>query len=169
MNLLHLKIVQALARLQMFQPASLRWSQRLYRQNKNWYVVFTGLLLLAALSSAACAGQVNGAPSERSVPQGNARQGKDWIVQYGCGSCHTIGGIPGADAKVGPPLTDFYERDYVAGRLPNTWDNLVKWIQNPQSIEPGTAMPDLGVSETEARDIAAYLYKRPDMLDFLNR
>jgi cytochrome c2 len=151
------------------RPAILRWRKPLSPRSKNWYPIFTGLLLLAALSTAACTGQVNGAPSERSVPQGDAGQGKDWIVQYGCGSCHTIGGVPGADAKVGPPLTDFYERDYVAGLLPNTWENLTKWIQNPQHIKPGTAMPNLGVSESEARDIAAYLYKRPNILDFLNR
>jgi cytochrome c1 len=39
---------------------------------------------------------------------------------------------------------------------------LIKWIRNPQQIEPGTAMPDLGVSEDEAGDIAAYLYDPQD-------
>ncbi len=71
-------------------------------------------------------------------------------MNFGCGSCHTIPGVRGADAMVGPPLN---------GRLPNTPENLVHWIVTPQTVEPGTAMPNLGVSEREARDMAAYLYK----------
>jgi cytochrome c len=63
---------------------------------------------------------------------------------------------------VGPPLNCFYQRSYIAGRLPNNRENLIKWIRNPQQIEPGTAMPDLGVSEDEAGDIAAYLYDPQD-------
>jgi len=52
----------------------------------------------------------------------------------------------------------FAERTMVAGEIPNTPENLVKWVQNPPSIEPNTAMPDLGLSESQAQDIAAYLY-----------
>ncbi|MFC4859441.1 c-type cytochrome, partial [Actinophytocola glycyrrhizae] len=76
---------------------------------------------------------------------------------YGCGSCHTVPGVDGADGLVGPPLTRFGARSYIAGALPNTGDNLQHWIRDPQEVEPGTAMPDLDVSELEARDIAAYL------------
>jgi cytochrome c1 len=47
---------------------------------------------------------------------------------------------------------------YIAGQLPNTPDNLVKWIEDPPAIEPKTAMPKLGLSEAQARDIASYLY-----------
>jgi len=83
------------------------------------------------------------------------------IASYGCGSCHSISGVPGADGMAAPPLECFYERTYIAGRLPNTWDNLIEWIQNPQKVEPGTAMPDLGVKRDEAHDIAAYLYDQP--------
>jgi cytochrome c1 len=67
-----------------------------------------------------------------------------------------------------PPLDHFYARSYIAGRLPNTEENLLKWIQDPQQIEPGTAMPNLGVSEDEARDIAAYLYHQPSAGDVIN-
>ncbi len=61
----------------------------------------------------------------------------------------------------GPPLACFYERTYIAGQLPNTWDNLIQWIQHPQEVEPGTAMPDLGVKKEEAHNMAAYLYNEP--------
>jgi cytochrome c1 len=49
---------------------------------------------------------------------------------------------------------------YVAGVLPNSAANLIKWIQHPRAIDPKTAMPELGVSEVEARNMAAYLYNQ---------
>jgi cytochrome c1 len=76
----------------------------------------------------------------------------------GCAACHVIPGVRGADGKVGPPLTGIGSRIMIAGQVPNTPDNLIRWIRDPQAIEPGTAMPNLGVSEPTARDIAAYLY-----------
>lgn len=85
-------------------------------------------------------------------------RGAEAIASYGCGACHVIPGVERARGRVGPPLTDFAERAYVAGRVVNTPENLVAWIRVPDSVEPGTAMPTLGVSEEEARDIAAYLY-----------
>jgi cytochrome c len=88
------------------------------------------------------------------VPQ----QGKDKIRYYGCGSCHTIPGIQEAKGKVGPPLNDFAVRTYIAGELPNSPDNLRHWIRNPHSVEQHTAMPEMGVSEKDSKDIAAYLY-----------
>jgi cytochrome c1 len=59
---------------------------------------------------------------------------------------------------VGPPLILFGERTMIAGELPNTPDNLVRWLQNPSMVESGTAMPDLGLTTDQAYDIAAYLY-----------
>jgi cytochrome c1 len=69
-----------------------------------------------------------------------------------------IPGISGASGTVGPPLTDFSHRGYIAGELPNNGPNLIRWIMDPQAVEPGTAMPDLGIGQSEARDIAAYLF-----------
>lgn len=89
---------------------------------------------------------------------GDPDRGKAQIVAYGCGSCHVIPGVPGARGLVGPPLTQFAHRGYIAGEVPNNEDFLVQWISVPQSIEPGTVMPNLGVSNAQARDIAAYLY-----------
>ena len=109
----------------------------------------------------ACAGEVNGVPEPRESSAAIIANGRRLIASYGCGLCHTIPGIPGADSMAGPPLNCFYERTYVAGRLANTWDNLMKWIEDPQAIDPNTAMPNLGVSKEEAQDIAAYLYQRP--------
>jgi cytochrome c len=74
------------------------------------------------------------------------------------GTCHTIPGIYTARGVVGPPLYFFGRRTMVAGELPNTPENLVRWLRNPPGVEPGTAMPNLGLSDQQAQDIAAYLY-----------
>lgn len=102
---------------------------------------------------AACA-----APPTRLVQGGAARRGPAAIARYGCGSCHVIPGILAAVGTVGPPLTVFGRRAYIAGEIRNTADNLITWITVPQAIEPGTGMPNLGVDDQSARDIAAYLY-----------
>jgi mono/diheme cytochrome c family protein len=88
---------------------------------------------------------------------GDASRGAIAIQQYACSSCHRIPGIVGATAHVGPPLQGIASRKYLAGRLPNTPENLVRWIGEPKSINPATLMPQLDVTEAHARDIAAYL------------
>nr|WP_245449985.1 c-type cytochrome [Rhizobium leguminosarum] len=80
--------------------------------------------------------------------------------RYGCTGCHTIPGIEGADGKVGGDLSGLRERVYIAGVLNNSADNLVGWIVTPQTYSPKTAMPATGLSDKEARDLAAYLYAR---------
>jgi cytochrome c len=89
---------------------------------------------------------------------GDWHRGKQVIDQFRCGACHIIPGVNHADGLVGPPLTHWARRTYVGGEVPNKPEDLVKWIMDPQSIEPGTAMPNLGLTEQQARDAAAYLY-----------
>jgi cytochrome c1 len=89
---------------------------------------------------------------------GNPQDGKQLIQSFGCGSCHTIPGIHTAQGVVGPPLMFFARRTMIAGELPNSPENLVRWIENPAAVEPKTAMPNLGVTDEQARDIASYLY-----------
>jgi cytochrome c1 len=59
---------------------------------------------------------------------------------------------------VGPPLDRLAHRVYLAGMLPNTAENLAFWIRHPQKVDPRTAMPDMQVTESHARDMVAYLY-----------
>ena len=94
------------------------------------------------------------------VTGGDTRRGAAIIRQRGCGACHVIDGIAGAHGQVGPSLEDFAARPYIAGSLTNTPDEAVRWIMDPQVIEPNTVMPDLGLSEAEARDVAAHLYSQ---------
>ncbi len=89
---------------------------------------------------------------------GTPARGKAVIRRYGCAACHSIPGIAGANGQVGPPLDGIASRTHLAGQRPNTPDNLIRWIRDPQSIQPGTAMPELGVTEQDGKDIAAYLY-----------
>jgi cytochrome c2 len=92
------------------------------------------------------------------VGVGYPEAGREAFNQYACVSCHVIPGIVGADIHVGPPLSAVAERKYLAGVLPNTPANLVRWLREPQAIAPRSAMPDLGVSQQAALDMSAYLY-----------
>ncbi len=108
---------------------------------------------LSALLGAGC-----GRAAPEIVPEGDPKQGALLLSAHGCGGCHTIPGVSGANGTIGPPLTGYARRVYIAGKLPNRLDNLIRWIQDPQSIEPGTVMPKLAVNEAEALAMAAYLY-----------
>ncbi|MEH6641585.1 c-type cytochrome [Vreelandella glaciei] len=89
---------------------------------------------------------------------GDPVKGKAAITAYGCGSCHTIPNVPGANGRTGPPLERIATRTYLAGVLPNTPEEMERWIRAPETIDPRTAMPNMAVSVGDARDITAYLY-----------
>ena len=89
---------------------------------------------------------------------GSPQRGKAAISKYGCASCHTIPGVQGAAALVGPNLDQVASRMYIAGVMPNTPDNMIRWVQHPRDVDPLTAMPNLGVTDQDARDIVGYLY-----------
>lgn len=92
------------------------------------------------------------------IVDASADRGRTAIGSYGCGSCHTIPGITGAHGMVGPPLGQIASRVYIAGVLSNEPDNMIRWIENPPAVDSKTAMPNMGVTPRDARDIAAYLY-----------
>lgn len=124
-----------------------------------------GVLAAGALVAGMVAAAVLGACGEpgsfdtaRRLTGGEPARGRQAILDHGCHTCHTIPGVPGADGQVGPSLAGLARRISVAGRLPNEPDELVRWIRHPQHVEPGTLMPDMGIDEETARDIAAYLY-----------
>jgi len=79
------------------------------------------------------------------------------ILKYGCNTCHTIPGIPGARGNVGPSLARFSGRPTIAGEIPHTHDNVAAWIQHPRALRPHTVMPEMGVTEQDARTIVDYL------------
>jgi cytochrome c2 len=87
----------------------------------------------------------------------SAERGRQLLAQYQCGSCHSIPGVASAGGRVAASLKGFGDRSYIAGRLANRPDTLARWIEQPQALVPGTAMPSMGVSPADARDMAAYL------------
>ena len=88
----------------------------------------------------------------------DAGRGKTAILRHGCNACHAISGTPDPSVVAAAPLDGIGNRTFIAGTLSNTPDNLIKWIRFPHTVKPNTAMPELGVSERDARDIAKYLY-----------
>ena len=116
-----------------------------------------GMLVLALPVAAASAGCNRATSTAAAMTGGSAARGRDAMRTYGCATCHTIPGVDGAIGSVGPPLTRLARRSYVAG-APNDPEHLVRWLEHPRRIRPGTPMPEMGVSERDARDMAAYLY-----------
>ena len=98
------------------------------------------------------------APDVMQPVAADPKRGKAAMGQYACSTCHEIPGVAGANAPVGPPLTEMASRQFIAGVLPNTPQNMIRWLRAPQKIDPLTAMPNLGVTERDARDMTAYLY-----------
>jgi cytochrome c2 len=91
---------------------------------------------------------------------GDPRRGEAMFIQYGCGSCHALASVRDATGMVGPPLDGVALREIIGGHLANNPPNMERWIRDPQHVSPGTAMPNLRVGETDARDITAFLYTR---------
>lgn len=109
--------------------------------------------LVAFLALAGC----DSPPAPRTVA-GDPGAGRQVITSIGCGACHVIPGVPGARGTVGPTLAGFAERDYIGGVVPNRPALLVQWVRDAPSLAPDTAMPDLPLTQPQARDVAAYLY-----------
>jgi putative membrane protein len=121
----------------------------------SWIPVFFLAVLLAPVA-AGCESSERRYAEE--ITHGRAAAGKKAIQRYGCGSCHQIPGISGAESLVGPSLERIASRVYIAGQLVNEPNAMIAWIRDPRHLRSPTAMPTLGVTEQDGRDIAAYLY-----------
>ncbi|HEY0421983.1 MAG TPA: c-type cytochrome [Rhodopila sp.] len=129
----------------------------------TWYLGVACAVLVVA-----CAGVAGWQFSEasqrtevaRSLTGGDPARAPVLMIRYGCGGCHTIPGVPGADGQVGPNLSGLRARVFVGGVARNDAANLIHWIVNPRDLSPRTAMPSTGISPAEARDVAAFLYTR---------
>ncbi len=115
------------------------------------------LTIFAACAAAVVAG-CSEEPIARPVAGGDATVGKRLIEQYQCGACHAIPDTAAGAGTAGPPLSGFARRSYIAGRIPNQGPALIAWLVDPPAVKPGTSMPNLGISEADARHMAAYLY-----------
>lgn len=117
-----------------------------------------GVVVVLLPGAAACTGGHAESRHVVHVPGGDIERGASVIRDADCGTCHVIPGIRGAEGLVGPPLNWMARRTYIAGRVPNQPENMVRWIRDPNQVDPLTAMPNLDLTEQQARDVAAYLY-----------
>lgn len=116
------------------------------------------LVLVAGIAAAIVPARYREFAIAETLTGGKAAAAPPLMRRYGCTGCHTIPGIPGADGKVGPALDQLQQRVYIGGHIRNSSDNLVRWLVEPLALSPASAMPATGLSEAEARDIAAWLY-----------
>ena len=124
------------------------------------WLAWAGCLVLAVAAVALLRTALPARAAEPAwrIAGADAQRGRALIREAGCAACHTVPGVHDARGNVGPPLARFADRTYVAGMLRNEPRNLVTWLRHPQQVVPGNAMPDMGLDERDARDIAAYLY-----------
>ena len=158
---------QQLAGLIMWVPAGLvftavgllffaAWLRESERRSRFARAVSAVAIAVTACAAGSCTGDVSAQVS--AMTGGDPDLGPAAINRYGCGTCHTIPGIPSARGKVGPPLGGVASRVYLAGRLPNTPANMQEWIRHPHAHDPETVMPETGIPAQQARNVAAYLY-----------
>jgi len=89
-------------------------------------------------------------------PAGDAVQGKDVFARNACVGCHTIRGV--SAGTLGPDLTHFGGRAlFGAGLWPTNPENVAAWVKDPPALKPGAKMPNLHLSDADARAVAAYL------------
>jgi cytochrome c len=126
--------------------------------------IISAVLAVLAVGAAVLAEQVKEERDRRTraelITGGHVDRGRVRFTAYGCGGCHSLTGVPGARGLVGPTLDGIGSRVMLGGRLENKPENLMRWIADPQGVSPGTAMPNLGVTPQDSRDIAALLYDR---------
>lgn len=160
---------------QRWKPRELYWITRngikmsgmpaweFHLAEQDLWAVVAFLQTLPALSAPAYAQWMkaeavpSGLDSARATRAGDAERGRIALTQYACNACHVIPGVTGSEVYVGRPLQGLAERKFIAGTLPNTPQNLVRWIRNPKQVDPETAMPVQGVTEQDALDMASYL------------
>jgi mono/diheme cytochrome c family protein len=135
------------------------WKYRM--SEEDMWAVVAFLPAMARMTPAQYRGSKAEDPSRKveSLPYEppDAGRGRKAIEQYACVTCHAIPGVVGPNFPVGPPLAGVGSRTLLGGVLANSPENLARWIRSPQSFAPLSAMPDLGVREQDARDIAAFL------------
>lgn len=105
---------------------------------------------------------VDKAAQSRPFVQGDAARGLDVVREVGCAACHRVPGVAWPEGRAGGDLAGFGARPLIAGRLPNQPDVLIRWLIDAPSLDPGTAMPPMPLTQAQARDVAAYLYSLDD-------
>jgi cytochrome c1 len=118
-------------------------------------------LTVTVIAAGCVAASGCGSGPDRSGASARFDQAKA-LISNNCGACHAVPGVNGANGRVGPPLAGIGSRQILAGHFANTPNNMVSWIEHPQHLLPGDAMPEMGLSHEQAQAIASYLYTLED-------
>jgi cytochrome c1 len=89
---------------------------------------------------------------------GRDSDGARALIAGRCGACHRVPGVAGATGRVGPSLAHIGSQQIIAGFFANNPARLTQWIEHPQQLLPGNAMPEMGLSHAQAVAIVDYLY-----------
>ena len=117
------------------------------RQRRSSASLVRIALVLLVLSMEGVAGSAIASPEAKALLQAKA-----------CGACHVIPGVEEAYGKAGPSLKGLHERKRLfGGALENNLENLKAWLKNPESIKPGTLMPNTGLTDEEVEILIRYL------------
>jgi cytochrome c len=123
-----------------------------------------GLIVLCVIAGIASVAGIYGQDfrqdrvTAEALTGGKVAAGRVAMTRFGCGACHQIPGVSGAEGRVGPSLAGFATRTTIAGVLGNDPASLQRWLRHPQQVVPGNGMPDQGITDAEGRDLSAYLY-----------
>ncbi len=106
--------------------------------------------------------QTLGAQRKPAAAQGaDYAAGEKLWTSKGCLACHSLNAVDAPKGMVGPNLANIGARTHLAaGTLKNTDENMARWIREPQSIKKGVLMPNLGLTDVEARALVAFLRAR---------
>ena len=110
----------------------------------------------APQAQAPAADSAKAAPAQGQSPE--VAQGQKLFLMKGCVGCHSLVAYNAPKGLLGPNLANVGARSYIAaGTLKNTDENLAHWIRFPQDVKHGVLMPNLGVTEDEAKALVAFL------------
>ncbi len=97
-----------------------------------------------------------GKPPPRGLTEGE-QKGSRLFQSMTCVNCHTVNGTP-AKGQAAPDLTHFASRQTIgAVILPNTPENLARWLKNPQAVKPAILMPDFKLTDAQVSGLTSYL------------
>jgi cytochrome c2 len=128
-------------------------------KRQSFVVAVAGVALVlgvACTGGGAPATPATGGGAAKAVEPGNVERGRVLFVQQ-CAACHVVQSIPQARGQIGPDLSNEASKPQVAGVLPNTPENMARWLRNPSAVKPGTAMPNLGLNEQQVQDLVAFM------------
>jgi cytochrome c1 len=80
------------------------------------------------------------------------------LIADHCAACHAVPGVAAATGRVGPSLAHIASQQIIAGYFANNPEIMTQWIEHPQKLLPGNAMPEMALAPSDVASIVDYLY-----------